>query len=230
MQGFKGFDQKMQCKGKQYEVGKTYVHEGEVKLCEKGLHFCEHPLDVFGFYPPSESRFAEVEADEVSKETSKDTKRVCKKLMVKVELSIKSMVDAAIKFVFEKADWSKKETQATEYQGAASATGDWGAASATGYQGAASATGYQGAASATGDWGAASATEYQGAACVEGKESIACALGYDCKAKGVLGTWLVLTERNDNYEILSVKSVKVDGKKIKADTWYMLKNKKVVKS
>ena len=117
---------------------------------------------------------------------------------------------------------------ATGYLGAASATGNQGAASATGYQGAASATGNQGAASATGDQGAASATGYQGAASATGKAGVALAAGYKCKAMGALGCAICCVERGEwdgeTFPIIAVKAVIVDGEKIKADTWYQLKN------
>ena len=126
---------------------------------------------------------------------------------------------------------------ATGYQGAASATGDrgaasatgtQGAASATGYRGAASATGYQGAASATGYQGAASATGYQGAASATGLGGIAIAAGFEGKVSGALGCAIVCCERGDwdgtTYPLLSVVSAIVDGEKIKADTWYTVKN------
>ena len=53
-------------------------------------------------------------------------------------------------------------------------------------------------------------------------------LGYGCKARGALGCWLVLTERDDDWHILGVQAVKVDGENIKADTWYELHGGKVV--
>ena len=99
-----------------------------------------------------------------------------------------------------------------------------------GNKSAATNTGDQSAATNTGDYSAATNTGYQSAATVEGKESIACGLGYNNKAKGSLGCWIVLAERNKNYEIKCVKSTKVDGKKIKEDTFYQLINGKFVKS
>jgi len=60
--GYKGFDKDFRCRGKQYEVGQTY-EEPKAELCRTGLHFCEHPLDVFGYYPPAGNRFAEIEAE-----------------------------------------------------------------------------------------------------------------------------------------------------------------------
>ena len=123
---------------------------------------------------------------------------------------------------------------ATGYRGAASATGDQGAASATGDQGAASATGDRGAASATGYQGAASATGYQGAASATGKAGVALAAGYECKAMGALGCAICCVERGEwdgeAHPIIAVKAAIVDGEKIKADTWYCLKNGEFVEA
>ena len=60
------------------------------------------------------------------------------------------------------------------------------------------------------------------------KESVAIVTGFDCKVRGNLGSWLVATERNNNWEILSIISKKVDGKKVKADVWYKNINGKLV--
>jgi hypothetical protein len=221
MKGFKGFDKNLKCRDKQYEIGQTF-EEGEADLCRRGLHFCEYPLDCFGYYPPSESRFAEIEAEEVSDKKGDSSKRVAKKITVKGELSLRGLIEAAVKFTFDMAEW-KDDDKATGDQGAASATGNRGAASATGYQGAASATGDQGAASATGD---------QGAASVRGENSVAMATGIEGKAAGALGCWIVLAdwvqEKNGYWRIKRVKSVKVDGKKIKPDTFYCLCDGKFV--
>nr|DAU47014.1 MAG TPA: conjugal transfer protein [Caudoviricetes sp.] len=117
---------------------------------------------------------------------------------------------------------------ATGNRGAASATGNQGAASATGNRGAASATGNRGAASVTGDQGAASVTGYLGAASATGKAGVALAAGYECKAMGALGCAICCVERGEwdgeAHPIIAVKAMIVDGEKIKADTWYRLKN------
>lgn len=60
------------------------------------------------------------------------------------------------------------------------------------------------------------------AATVEGKDSIAIVTGHDSKAKGSLGCWIVLTERDSDWHILNVKAAVVDGVRIKPDTWYQL--------
>ena len=83
-----------------------------------------------------------------------------------------------------------------------------------------------------GDGKKESNTGDRSAASVEGKESIAIVTGKDSKAKGSLGCWIILTERGewdgDTYPILDVKSFKVDGEAIKADTWYKLIDGKAV--
>ena len=236
IKGFKGFNSDMTCRDFKYDEGKDYKEQGDISVCSKGFHFCLHPLDVFGYYPPAYigmNKFHEVEGSGEMDVDIDDTKIACSKIHIGAELSIKSIVDAAIKFTFSKCKWVKGKI-ATGYQGAASATGDQGAASATGDQGAASATGNQGAASATGDQGAASATGNRGAASATGKESIALAAGKDCKAKGALGCWIVLAERGEwdgnTYPIVSVKAFKVDGKSIKEDTFYTLVNGEAVEA
>ena len=140
----------------------------------------------------------------------------------------------------------KGASSATGYKGASSATGSCGASSATGYKGASSATGDKGASSATGDYGASSATGscgassatgYKGASSADHKDAVAVAWGYHGRAKGVLGSHLVLAdwEGNDRWywkleywELKSAKMVQVDGKDIKPDTWYTMKNGEIV--
>ncbi len=209
---YKGFDKDLKCRDFQYKIGKKYIHKGDVEPCESGFHACQYPLDVFRYYGPAESRFAEVEAS--GEIVPHEDKICCEKIKIKTELTLGALIQAAVKFTFDRVKWTK-ENHVEKEKEAASAAGNYGAASATGFRGAASATGYRGAASATGDYGAASAT---------GDESIACGLGLQCKAKGAKGCWLVLAERKIDGEILSIKAAQVDGKKIKENTYYQLVN------
>ena len=219
MKMYKGFDKDLKCRDFQYEIGKTY-EEPTADLCEKGFHACEYPLDVFGYYAPGDmSRYCEVDLEDVSdKKSNEDSRRCGKKIAVKAEIGIAGLVKAAVEYTMEKAIPENSEHT----------TGWHGAASATGWQGAASATSDYGAASATGDYGAASATGWQGAASATGEESVAAALGIDSKAKGALGCWIVIAEweRDDefNWHRKDVQCFKVDGEKVKPDTWYTLKD------
>ena len=77
--------------------------------------------------------------------------------------------------------------------------------------------------------GKATNTGDYSAATVEGKSSVAIVTGYSSKAKGVKGSWIVCTERDNNYNILCVKATEIDGEKIKENTFYILKNGEFVK-
>ena len=196
MKVYKATDKDMKCRGFQYTLGKTAEVDGDIELCERGLHACEMPLDVLGYYVPGDgSRYFEAELDEVSNKKSDDTKRVGKKLTLSAEIGIPGLVKAQVEYVkaqcdfdnaIKKADAEKKNhatgdsgaASATGWSGAASATGESGAAYATGERGAASATGERGAASATGERGAASATGDRGAASATGESGAASATGW----------------------------------------------------
>ena len=195
MKCYKGFDKDLKCRGFQYEIGKEY-EENAADICHKGFHACENPMDVFGYYNPADSRYCEVDLD-TNEQTEEDSKRVGKKIKIETEIGLSGLIQAGVKFILEKVDFkSAKESN----------TGYWSAATNTGYRSAATNTGYRSAAT------------------VGGAESIAVVTGYGSKAKGAVGCWLVLTERDEKMHILGVQAVCVDGETIKADTFYMLKN------
>ena len=207
MKGYKGFNDKLQCSpnGKpfQYEVGKTYTHQGTISLCNRGLHFVEHPLGAWSYYKPLDgSRFALVEADGVSDETRDDTKRVAQSLTIKAEVKIPALLKAAVEFVFSKVKSSPTKS-ATTGNSAHSAT-----------------TGYYAHSATTGN---------SAHSAVAGKECIAASLGFEGQAKGIKGNWLVLAEWKDG-KIKSMGIAIVDGKKINADTFYALKGGKFVEA
>ena len=234
MKCYKGFDKNLACRGFKYEVGKEYETE-TAEICESGFHACENPFDVFNYYPPSDSRFCEVDLD-ANDQSGDDSKRVGKHIRIEAEIGLRGLIAAGVKFILDKVDWNNaKESNTgdwsaatnTGYRSAATNTGYQSAATNTGYQSAATNTGYQSAATNTGDWSAATNTGHRSAATVKGKDSIAIVTGYQSKAKGSLGCWIVLTERDEEMHILDVKAVRVDGVEIKEDTFYILKNGKV---
>ena len=182
---YKGFDLALKCRDHQFEVGKTYSHEGNVEACKSGFHACEYPLDVFEYYAPAQSRYAIVEQSGILAHHERDSKIASSIITIKAELSLRGLIKAAIEYTFARAQKVKGSTSrgvgkcasSTGYRGAASSTGYRGAASSTGYRGAASSTGDQGAASSTGDYGAASSTGDQGAASSTGDQGAASSTG-----------------------------------------------------
>ena len=192
IKAFKGFNKDITCRGFQYEEGKEF-HTDRASCCNEGFHACEHPLDVFSYYNPSESVFHEVElSGEIDRES--DNSKVCSTdIKVGARLDIAGIVKCAIDFTMSKikkdveayedygassATGNYGASSATGNCGASSATGNYGASSATGYKGASSATGNCGASSATGDYGASSATGNYGASSATGDYGASSATGY----------------------------------------------------
>ena len=135
---YKGTDKDMKCRGFQFELGKEY-EEAEAKLCEKGFHGCEYPLDVFAHYAPADSRFFVADLDGVTDEMeSDDTKRVGTKIKLRAEIGIPGVVKAAVEYIKEKAESSDNQT------------GNWSAATNTGNQSAATVEGKESIAIVTG--------------------------------------------------------------------------------
>ena len=96
---YKGFDKDLTCRGFQYEVGKEYEMDGDVKCCERGFHACESPLEVFDHYDMLNSRFAEVEqSGEIDKE--EDTTKVCSsRIKVKAELKLADIINLGVEWI-----------------------------------------------------------------------------------------------------------------------------------
>ena len=109
-------------------------------------------------------------------------------------------------------------------QSAATNTGNQSAATNTGDQSAATNTGYRSAATNTGNWSVATNTGNWSAAAVGGNGSVAIATGYESKAKANVGSAIVVCERDDNYNLIGIKAAIIDGKNLKADTYYTLIN------
>lgn len=63
MKGYKAFNPDWTCRGFVYEVGKEYTHQGYIKPCESGFHFCQRAVDCFNYYDFNpNNKVAEVEA------------------------------------------------------------------------------------------------------------------------------------------------------------------------
>ena len=201
MKTYKGFDKDLKCRGFQYEIGKEY-EEKEAQACEKGFHACENPLEVFSYYPPCDgNRYCEVEQNGELSKHGGDSKVASTKIKIGVELGLKGLIQAGVSFILDRVNW--KDNAATN-------TGDCSAATNTGNYS---------AATNTGNWSAAE---------VANGGSVAIVTGCNSKAKAGLGSAIVVAERGDwngqTYPLINIKAAIVDGEKIKADTWYTLKN------
>ena len=232
MKAYKGFTKDMKCRDFQYEEGGEYEQSGEIKCCENGFHACEAPLDCFNYYSPADSVYHEVElGGEISKEENGgDTKVAASKIKIGAELNFFGLAKAHVELVKENIKKDNNQSNTGDYS-AATNTGDYSAATNTGYRSAATNTGDYSAATNTGYQSAATNTGDYSAATVVGANSVALAWGIESKAKASLGSYIVLSEweeTEEGYTLKSAKMAKVDGKKIKPDTFYMLKDGKFV--
>lgn len=209
MKACKGFDKNLRCRGFQYEVGGEYTEE-TAELCNRGPHACENPLDTLRYYRPGDSRYCEVEIEDNGQRSSYDSKVCGKHIKIGAEIGLKGVINAGVRFVFDKCESATEEN----------ASGNLGNAAASGERGNAAASGERGTAVATGEQGSSSAN---------GEQCLAVAWGKDSRAKGKLGTWLVVTEY-DSGMILNAKLVQVDGLTVKEETWYTLKNGEMVEA
>ena len=240
MKAFKGFNKDLTCRGFQYKVGETYEEE-KAKLCHAGFHACESPVDCLQHYNPATSVYHEVELEDVSNEKDADTKRVGKKITIGAEIGVPEICRRTFEYVKEhctnenNAEAGNSATAgysggATAGDAGAATAGKYGAATA-GYAGAATAGKY-GAATA-GEYGAATAGEYGAATSrgksATGKQGLSVARGNNVRVKGGLGAVLVIAEEND-YSVKEFATAIVDGKDIKADTWYKLEKGKLVEA
>ena len=236
MKAYKGFNPDMTCRKFQYEEGEEYETE-TAKLCESGFHACECPLSVFNYYAPCNdkgelNKFHEVELEDVSDEKGDDTKVVAKKIKIGAELNFFGLAKAHVEWVKSKIDKEKTEENTGEYS-VATNTGERSAATSTGFQSVATNTGFQSVATNTGEYSVATNTGERSAATNTGAGSIAVAWGIEGKAKASLGSYIVVAEwgfdkKSGKRILLCAKMAQVDGKQVKANTFYMLKNGKLV--
>ncbi|EAP5143307.1 hypothetical protein R4T87_000873 [Salmonella enterica] len=220
---FKGFNKDLTCRDFQFAIGETFHHDGKVEACGSGFHACECPFDVFSYYPPAESRYAEtISFGVIDREEEGDTKIASASITIKSELTLPQFIQRGIEWIWSKIDKSLEQQIMTGNRSAATNTGYQSAATNTGYQSAATNTGYQSAATNTGYQSAATNTGYQSAAEVSGSQSVAASLGIKGKSRASEGGAIVLCYRDKNGELIHIRASKVGENGIMPNTWYQL--------
>ena len=228
---YKGFDKNLKCRDYQYEIGKTFEHDGAVKVCGSGFHACEYPLDVFSYYLPSNSRFAIVKMHGETSKDSDDTKIASAKITIETEIKLPEIINRAVDWIKNKVNWGDDKVSNTGDcsaatntgdRSAATNTGDCSAATNTGDRSAATNTGNRSAATNTGNRSAATNTGDCSAAKVSGRGSVAIAIGRNSKSKADNGGAIVCVYMDCNGNLMHIKASKVGENGIKANTWYTL--------
>ena len=207
MKGYKGFRKGLICKDKQYAEN-TIFEESEANICVNGMHFCKNPMDVLDYYPLIDNNgemceFSEVEA--MDETLTNDEKKYCtKKLKIGARLSlvefIKASFDVTYRQIKEEVDnVSEKENVVDN----ATLAGGNNAKLAGG----------DNAKLAGGEWAKLAGGEHSIMVSENGG-----------KAKGGIGSLIVMVERNGKGEIVNYKAIQIDGDTYKEDTWYRLED------
>ncbi|EDV0489561.1 hypothetical protein ZE26_002286 [Salmonella enterica subsp. enterica] len=193
---FKGFNKDLKCRDFQFEIGKTFHHDGKVEACGSGFHACECPFDVFSYYSPADSRFAETISFGITdREEDGDTKIASASITIKAELTLPQFIQRGIEWIWSKIDKSLEQQIMC---------GNRSAATNTGYCSAATNTGNRSAAD------------------VSGSQSVAAAFGIEGKARASEGGAIVLCYRDEDGELIHIRASKVGENGIMPNTWYQL--------
>ncbi len=207
---YKAFDKNMQCRGFQYEVGKEYEMDGEIKCCNRGFHACKSPMEVWSYYDMLNSRYAEVEQSGKIEKEENSTKVCSSRIKIKAELKLADIINIGVEWLKDITSPSKVKTDST--------------LSSSGYSAQIGSSGYSAKIGSSGDYAQIDST---------GEDSVIMCAGNNSKAKAKIGSWITLAEwewsdeKKRNVPVC-VKTEYVDGENIKADTWYQLKNGKFV--
>ena len=199
---YKAFDKNMKCRGFQYEVGKEYEMDGEVKCCNQGFHACKSPLEVWDYYDMLDSRYAEVEQSGKIDAGENSTKICSSHIKIKAELKLADIINIGV-------EWLKDITSPSKVKadGVLNDNGD-----------------RRKQIGSSGDYAKIDSTGEDSVIMCAGNSSIA-------KAKVgswiTLAEWKWSDEKKRDVPVC-VKTEYVDGDNIKADTWYQLKNRKFV--
>lgn len=211
IKSYKAFDKNMQCRGFQYEVGKEYEIDGEIKCCDRGFHACKSPMEVWDHYDMLSSRFAEVEQSGKIDEEGNSTKVCSSHIKIKAELKLTDIIKVGV-------EWLKDITSPTKVKTDIAKNDNGGYSAQIGSIGNSAQIG------SSGNSAKIDST---------GEDSIIMCAGSGSRVKAKLGSWITLAEwkwndeKNRNVPVC-VKTEYVEGENIKADTWYQLRNGKFV--
>ena len=220
IKSYKAFDKNMQCRGFQYEIGKEYEMDGEIKCCDRGFHACKSPMEVWDHYDMLSSRFAEVEQSGKIDEEGNSTKVCSSRIKIKAELKLADIIKIGVEWLKDITSPTKVKTDIAKndngcYSAKIGSSGDSAKIGSSGDSAKIGSSGYSAKIDST------------------GKDSVIMCAGKESKAKAKVGSWITLTEwewndEKNRYVPVCVKTEYVDGENIKADTWYQLKNGKFV--
>ena len=178
---YKAFNKDLTCRDFQFEIGKTYEHDGKVVACESGFHACENPMDTWGYYDLTQSRFCTVELSGELCRHGEDSKVAAGRITLKAEIGLPQIITEAVKWMlaFVK-DMPAAETASGDYSNLA-ASGDYSNLAASGDYSNLAASGNSSKLAASGDYSKLAASGYSSKLAASGNSSKLAASGYSSK-------------------------------------------------
>ena len=221
--GYKAYAPGLVCRGYQYEEGKTYKKNGH-GVCVGGVtHYCVNPFDVLDHYPlvHEDGKFSEFTTVEAIDEPVTDDGRkfATSTIKIGVKLGFAGFVKACIDFVYEKTIKNMPSDKVeTGYSAKIGSSGDYAQIGSSGDSAKIGSSGYSAQIGSSGNSAQID---------ISGNTSVGAAIGINSIIKGAVGNWITLAEwayDSDKQRCapVCVKSAQIDGKIIKADTWYKL--------
>ena len=253
---YKAFDKNMKCRDFQYEVGKEYEMDGEIKCCNRGFHACKSPMEVWDYYDMLNSRYAEVEQSGKIDEEGNSTKVCSSHIKIKAELKLADIIKVGVEWLKDitspskvKADGALNDNGDRKKQIGSSgdsaqigssgdyakigSSGDYAKIGSSGDYAQIGSSGDSAQIGSSGDYAKIGSSGDYAKIDSTGEDSVIMCAGNSSIAKAKVGSWITLAEwkwsdeKNHNVPVC-VKTEYVDGENIKADTWYQLKNGKFV--
>ena len=257
MKGYKAFEKGLICRDKQYSENTVFEETGDPVICEKGIHYCDNPLDTLSYYDITTCEFAEVEPIGKIVNHHEDSKKATNKIKIGAKLDLPGFIKASFSFLWETCKQEKNSSQSAQsgYYSQSAQSGNYSQSAQSGYYSQSAQSGDSSQSAQSGDSSKSAQSGYYSQSAQSGDSSqsaqsgnysksaqsgyyssielnglncVGANIGENGKIKGVLGSWITLAEYDDNGICICVKSVKIDGKKLLSDTWYTLKNKKFV--
>ena len=238
IKSYKAFDKNMRCRDFQYEVGKEYEMDGEIKCCERGFHACKSPLEVWDHYDMLNSRFAEVEQSGKIDKEGNSTKVCSSHIKIKAELKLADIINIGVEWLKDITSPSKVKADGVlndngDRRKQIGSSGDSAQIGSSGNYAKIGSSGDSAQIGSSGDSAQIGSSGDSAQIDSTGDDSVIMCAGNKSKAKAKIGSWITLAEwewndKKNHYVPICVKTEYVDGKNIKADTWYLLKNGKFV--
>lgn len=208
IKSYKAFDENMRCRGFQYEVGKEYDMNGDIECCKCGFHACESPMELWDYYDMLTSRFAEVEQSGKISAEGRTTKVCSSHIKIKAELKLADIINIGVEWLNDLTSPSKIKDDSTALNDDGFDKKQIGS------------SGNSAKIGSSGEYAQIDST---------GEDSVIMCAGIRSVAKAKIGSWITLAEwkqddRKGRWVPVCVKTERVDGIKIKPDTWYKLQD------